>query len=300
VIDVSYVITVFNKAWVLPRVWDSLRAQTGDFSRQFVFVDDGSTDHSLEVLRGFAADDDRIVIIENSENVGPALRLNQGAKAANGRWLHLLDGDDAIPPNATEWMLAALEDRNAPLMYGCRRIEDVIPIPADAEAQLIAEPLSFAAARPISHIALMVARAVFMASGGCDERIFIQNQSLPLRLGARVQTMLWTDATLACQPAERPGELSKNVMQHHHDRFFAAYNVLHSLPEDHEAAVTLRRLCASARWKAQRDASKIPWFDAAFFAYLRSRIGDFPSDDVLSVTATQFRNQEGIRRPASR
>lgn len=295
--DVSYVITVFNKAWALPRVWESLRAQSGDFTREFVFVDDASTDNSVEVLRGFAAEDDRITIIENTTNAGPAIRLNQAAKAAKGLWLHLLDGDDAIPPNASEWMLTALGDRNAPLLYGCRRIEDVAPVPNDAEAQLIAEPLGFAAARPITHIALMVARAVFMAAGGCDERIFIQDQSLPLRLGARIQTMLWTDATLSCQPPERPGELSKNVKQQHHDRFFAAYNVLHSLPEDHDAAVTLRRLCASARWKARRDASTMPWISPAFFAYIRSRTGGIPSDEVLAATAERFRSQEGVRRP---
>ena len=296
-IDVSYVITVFNKAWALPRVWSSLQAQSGDFTREFVFVDDASTDNSLEVLRGFAAEDDRVTIIENAQNTGPAIRLNQGAKAAQGRWLHLLDGDDALPPNASEWMLSALEDRNAPLLYGCRRIEEITPVSATAEAQLIAEPLSFAAARPITHIALMVARAVFMAAGGCDERIFIQDQSLPLRLGARIQTMLWTDATLACQPPERPGELSKNVQQQHHDRFFAAYNVLNSLPDDHESAVTLRRLCASARWKAKRDTSKVPWLSPAFFAYLRSRTGGAPSDEVLASTARRFRSQEGVRRP---
>jgi glycosyltransferase involved in cell wall biosynthesis len=295
--DVSYVVTVYNKAWALPRVWESLRAQEGDFSREFVFVDDASTDNSVEVLRSLGALDDRVVIIENTENAGPAIRLNQGAKAASGRWLHMLDGDDAIPPNASQWMMTALEDRNAPLLYGCRRLEDIAPVPDDAEAQLIAEPLSFAAAKPITHIALMVARAVFMASGGCDERIFIQDQSLPLRLGARIQTMLWTDATLACQPSERPGELSKNVKQQHHDRFFSAYNVLNSLPEDHESTDALRRLCTSARWKSRRDAGGLPWFSAAFIAYLRSRTGHVPSDDALSKTADYFRAMDGIRRP---
>jgi len=296
--DVSYVITVYNKAWSLPRVWESLCAQEGDFSREFIFVDDASTDDSLEVLNGFAELDDRVVIVKNTENVGPAIRLNQGARAATGRWLHLLDGDNAIPPNATQWMMAALEDRNAPLLYGCRRIEDITAVPESAEAQLIAEPLSFAAAKPITHIALMVARAVFMAAGGCDERIFTQDQSLPLRLGARIQTMLWTDTTLACQPAERPSELSKNTKQQHHDRFFAAYNVLNSLPEDHESAIVLRRLCASARWKSRRDSGRVPWFSAEFFSYLHSRMGGIPKDETLEATASKLRNQEGIRRPS--
>lgn len=297
-IDVSYVVTVYNKAWALPRVWDSLRAQEGGFEREFVFVDDASTDDSLAVLRGFAEADPRIRIVENRENAGPAIRLNQGAREARGRWLHLLDGDDAIPPNASAWMMAALEQRNAPLLYGCRRIEEIAPVPADAEAQLIAEPLSFAAARPITHIALMVARAVYMAAGGCDERIFIQDQSLPLRLGARIETMLWTDATLAIQPPERPGELSRDTAQQHHDRFFAAYNVLMSLPEDHEAAPVLRRLCASARWKARRDSVWLPWLSADFFAYLSSRMGKVPGDTALAATAERFRAMDGIRRPA--
>lgn len=296
-IDVSYVITVYNKAWALPRVWDSLAAQEGDFTREFVFVDDASTDESVEILRGFAEQDSRVRIVENPLNAGPAIRLNQGAREAQGRWLHLLDGDDAIPPNASAWMMSALEQRNAPLLYGCRRVAEIAPIPGDAEAQLIAEPLSFAAARPITHIALMVARAVYMAAGGCDERIFIQDQSLPLRLGARVETMLWTDATLAIPPAERPGELSQNTAQQHHDRFFAAYNVLMSLPPDHEAAPVLRKLCASARWKARRDKARLPWLSADFLAYLKAQIGALPDDAALEEIAERFRAAEGIRRP---
>ncbi len=295
--DISYVITVYNKAWALPRVWRSLQEQRGHFTREFIFVDDASTDDSVKVLRSFAASDSRVIIIQNTENAGPAIRLNQGVRSAAGRWLHLLDGDDSLPPNASQWMMAALEQRQAPLLYGCRRNEEIAPVPEDAQAQLIAEPLSFAAAKPITHIALMVARAVYMAAGGCDERIFIQDQSLPLRLGARIQTMLWTDATLACQPQERPGELSKNVRQQHHDRFFSAYNVLNSLPEDHESGPVLRRLCASAQWKAQRDSARLPWFSRAFYDYIHSRMGGLPGDEVLKATAEHFRLQEGVRRP---
>ena len=297
-IDVSYVVTVYNKGWALPRVWDSLRAQKGDFAREFIFVDDASTDDSLHILRGFAESDARVRILENAVNEGPAIRLNQGARAAKGLWLHLLDGDDALPPDASSWMMRALQDRSAPLIYGRRRVAQIAPVPGDAVAQLVAEPLSFAAARPITHIALMVARAVFMAAGGCDERIFIQDQSLPLRLGARIDTMLWTDATLAIQPRERPGELSRNTAQQHHDRFFAAYNVLNTLPEGHESDPVLRRLCASARWKAVRDGARLPWLSKAFVAYLRSRLGGLPSDAVLAEIAAHLRKQPGIRRPA--
>ena len=60
-------------------------------------------------------------MIANTENRGPAIRLNDAARAANGRHLHPLDGDDLLPPNATAWMLARLEEAGAPLLYGRSR-----------------------------------------------------------------------------------------------------------------------------------------------------------------------------------
>lgn len=50
-IDISYVITVYNKAPFLEAMLLSLGNQSGDFSREFIFVDDGSTDKSVEIIR---------------------------------------------------------------------------------------------------------------------------------------------------------------------------------------------------------------------------------------------------------
>jgi len=295
--DVSYVITVYNKAWALPRVWDSLRAQAGDFTREFVFVDDASTDESLNILRSIAARDDRVVVVQNDVNAGPAIRLNQGVRAATGHWLHLLDGDDTLPPNATQWMIAALQDRNAPLIYGCRGPESVAPIPAEAQAQLIAEPLGFAAAKPITQFALMVARDVFIEAGGSDERIFLKDQSLPLRLCKHIETMLWTDTALSFECEDERKNAEKSVDQQNHDRFFAAFNVLNTLDKDHEYSSSLRQLCASARWKYVRDSKSLPWLSKDLLVYLLSQMGVFLGDQALLDTAARFRKIDGIRRP---
>jgi len=297
---ISHVLTVFNKAWALPEVWRSLAAQRGEHEREFIFVDDGSTDNSVELLRGFAKSDPRIRIIENSANAGPAIRLNQGVVAAQGRWLHLIDGDDAVPPNACERMLLAAQSYGAPLVYGRRRVTKADPIPEDAGFALIDTPLVFAAERPIVHMALMVERDLFNAAGGCDERIFIQDQSLPLRLCAKADRMLWTDATVACQNPEQPGELSRNRMQQHHDRFFSAYNVLSTLSGPIAADAALRRLCVSAHWKARRDApNKAPaWLSAPFAEYLKSKMKMLPDNRKLDAFAEDFLAMDGIRRPA--
>src|SRR5215469_2856265 len=49
-VSISYVITVYNKRQFLPQVIAGLAAQRGDFAREFVFVDDGSTDGSAEEI----------------------------------------------------------------------------------------------------------------------------------------------------------------------------------------------------------------------------------------------------------
>ena len=52
---VSYVVTVYNKAPYLPFLLDGLARQQGGFAREFVFVDDGSSDGSLEALNARAS-----------------------------------------------------------------------------------------------------------------------------------------------------------------------------------------------------------------------------------------------------
>ena len=48
---VSFVVPVYNKAPHLPRVIAQIKAQQGDFPKQYVFLDDGSSDGSLDIVR---------------------------------------------------------------------------------------------------------------------------------------------------------------------------------------------------------------------------------------------------------
>ena len=52
---VSFVIPVYNKANHLPGVLRQIKNQRGNFSKQYVFLDDGSTDDSLNIIRAETA-----------------------------------------------------------------------------------------------------------------------------------------------------------------------------------------------------------------------------------------------------
>ena len=86
---VSAVIINHNYGRYLRQCIDSVLAQT--YPRiETIVVDDGSTDHSLEVLRSYGH---RIVVVSQS-NKGPAAARNAGIAISTGEWIAFLDADD--------------------------------------------------------------------------------------------------------------------------------------------------------------------------------------------------------------
>ncbi len=91
----------FNRADRLPRVYDSLRAQTyRDF--EWLIVDDGSTDGTVELVEGWIADGDLPIRFVRQDHGGFPVAFNRGAREAKGRFFLELDSDDACEPQALE------------------------------------------------------------------------------------------------------------------------------------------------------------------------------------------------------
>ena len=79
---------------------DSVLAQTLN-QLQIVCVNDGSTDHSLEILEGYAAQNPNIVIV-NQPNGGYGRAMNAGFAAAEGEYIGILEPDDYLKPTMYE------------------------------------------------------------------------------------------------------------------------------------------------------------------------------------------------------
>ena len=81
-IPVSFVLTVYNKRRYLADVLASVAAQEGDFEREVIIVDDGSSDGSRELLESWGARLPGFRLIAQP-NQGPSAATNRGLAAAS-------------------------------------------------------------------------------------------------------------------------------------------------------------------------------------------------------------------------
>jgi glycosyltransferase involved in cell wall biosynthesis len=102
---VTALINTFNYARYLPFAINSVLSQTYD-NIELVIVDDGSFDHTAEVLAPYA-DKARIIVCENG---GQGNAFNVGIAAARGELIMFLDADDIWLPTKVERMVALASD----------------------------------------------------------------------------------------------------------------------------------------------------------------------------------------------
>ena len=131
-IKVSVIMPIYNAYEYLRPAIDSVVSQTLK-EIEIICIDDGSTDHSVEIVKEYQKTDERIRIIAEN-NAGPALARNNGIKRARGEYLAFLDADDFCEPTFLEslYELAKKEDLDIAIgrydIYNSRRqrFEDAV------------------------------------------------------------------------------------------------------------------------------------------------------------------------------
>ena len=107
-------IPVFNEAANLHTLWGRLEPVLTASGREceVVFVDDGSSDDSLKILREFAASDPRVRVVELARNFGQHSALLAGFRNCGGDVVVTLDADLQNPPEEIPRLLAAIDAGN--------------------------------------------------------------------------------------------------------------------------------------------------------------------------------------------
>ncbi|MDO4870855.1 MAG: glycosyltransferase [Candidatus Saccharibacteria bacterium] len=88
---------------------NSILDQTYD-NFEFIICDDGSTDNTSQILKKIAQRDHRIVLINNSRNLGLGTALNNCLKVAKGRYIARMDLDDYCVPKRLALQVKFLND----------------------------------------------------------------------------------------------------------------------------------------------------------------------------------------------
>lgn len=91
----------YNRAHTLPRVYESLKNQTYK-NFEWLIVDDGSSDGTTDLIKGWQAEDRITIRFFYQENQGKHVAFNRGVLEAQGELFLTLDSDDACVHNALE------------------------------------------------------------------------------------------------------------------------------------------------------------------------------------------------------
>jgi len=115
---ISLVIPCYNEEQALPYLYEELKNVAQSMSGQvfeFVFVDDGSRDKTVNIVRNYREEDDRVRYISFSRNFGKEAAMLAGMKAATGDYVAIIDADLQDPPYLIQEMYTSLKTED----YDC-------------------------------------------------------------------------------------------------------------------------------------------------------------------------------------
>ena len=109
--QVDLVIPIYNEAGVVEQTHAQVRAVVDSlpYDFKFIYVDDGSNDGTVDVLRKIADGDSRISLLQLSRNFGHQAALTAGLDASRGDLVITMDGDGQHPPAMIPQMIKLIE-----------------------------------------------------------------------------------------------------------------------------------------------------------------------------------------------
>jgi len=306
-ISISVVLTHFNKGPLLQRTIESLQPDLPELL-EIIVVDDASTDPNwMEFSQQLEQHYPKIKIIRNTDNQGPANRLNQGANAAQGHYLFFMDADDVLAPHRLKQIVELMQVENCDLFYGNKvKIRDLAEIQQypTMDTSTIEQPLTYMIQHNIMEMCVMCSKELWQKSQGCNSSLFIQDESLALELGVVAQKLLFTEtATVfvildAEETKTKRGDnrLSQNLNQQHHDMFLTLYDFLNTHDLNQTQQNLLKKKALSTYWKSlkSRDQKSLKEF---FYYVLAKRHPDKWWANRAEALKTYFTQLDHVRHP---
>ena len=123
---VTVVVPAYNAQQFLKENVESIKNQSYK-NLEIIYVCDGCTDRTVEILQGFVEEDSRIILQIENENHGAAISRNIGMSLAKGEWIIFLDADDLFDSQMIETMLETSAKEQADIVICYSEYFDDVP-----------------------------------------------------------------------------------------------------------------------------------------------------------------------------
>ena len=121
--DISVVVPLYNEEESLPELaqWIHRVMEANGFSYEIIFVNDGSTDRSMEVIRRLAKENEAIHAISFSRNYGKSPALHEGFRRAQGDVVITMDADLQDSPDEIPELYRMITEDGYDLVSGWKK-----------------------------------------------------------------------------------------------------------------------------------------------------------------------------------
>lgn len=121
--NVSLVIPLLNEAESLNELhdWVVSQMQANAYTYELIFIDDGSTDESWEIIESLSKSNTSVKAIRFKRNYGKSQALNAGFKIANGKVVITMDADLQDNPEEIPELVKMIESENYDLVSGWKK-----------------------------------------------------------------------------------------------------------------------------------------------------------------------------------
>lgn len=115
---ISLIVPCYNEEQALPFLYEEIVKLANEMNEQefeFIFINDGSKDKTLDLLKAYRQTDERVHYVSFSRNFGKEAGIFAGLEAATGDYISLIDADLQDPPSLIKEMYKSLKTED----YDC-------------------------------------------------------------------------------------------------------------------------------------------------------------------------------------
>jgi len=297
---VSYIITAFNKKKHVNDVVNALRKEGGRHKREFIVIDDGSSDNTSLIFKNLSKKLPGKLFILRRRNLGASFSTNEAVKIASGYWIRLLDGDDLVTYKSTEYMLHLAKLNKVSFVYGLisEKIENEFSSVYDFVKQSKKVGLQkFIRNCPANSSAILISKEHFYKSGGCNESFVSPDQVLFLRLFSFGSAVFIKKVVAKLPNAQSIDRLSSQIRRSRYESILALINFCEENKNIDTFILKKAYKRSLSRANTYNKNLNKSFFSIHFFRYILSKIF-FPKNyvDYMYNSLKVFTNKD-INRP---